>query len=153
MEYGTIEREIRVQASPEVAFAVVSRPEHLKEWWPDDAVGEAVVGARGELIWRDRETGRTESVAYTVVEVEEPRRFSFRWCYSDGDLRQGESLLVTFELTPLGDGTLIRLTESGFRELGWEAAVLEEHYREHIEGWNHFVPRLGVYVDRLVSAR
>jgi uncharacterized protein YndB with AHSA1/START domain len=153
MEYGTIEREIRVQASPEVAFAVVSRPEHLKEWWPDDAVGEAVVGARGELIWRNRETGRTESVAYTVVEVEEPRRFSFRWCYRDGDARRGDSLLVTFELSPVGDGTLIRLTESGFRELGWEAAVLEEHYREHIEGWNHFVPRLGVYVDRLVSAR
>ena len=67
MEYGTIEREIHVQASPEVAFAVVSQPEHLREWWPDDASGEAVVGAPGELIWRDQGTGRTESVAYTVV--------------------------------------------------------------------------------------
>ena len=38
MEYGTIEREIHVQASPEVAFAVVSQPEHLREWWPDDAI-------------------------------------------------------------------------------------------------------------------
>ena len=36
-EYGSIEREIYVDASPEVVFAVVSRPEHLREWWPDDA--------------------------------------------------------------------------------------------------------------------
>ena len=153
MEYGTIEREIHVQASPEVAFAVVSQPEHLREWWPDDASGEAVVGAPGELFWRDNETGRMESVAYTVVEVEEPRRFSFRWCYSEGDARRGDSLLVTFELAPVGDGTLIRLTESGFREMGWEAAVLEEHYRDHVAGWDLFVPRLGTYVGRLVSAR
>ena len=153
MEYGSIEREIQVHASPEVAFAVVSRPEHLREWWPDDASGEAVVGAPGELIWRNQETGASESVAYTVVEVEEPRRFSFRWCYSDGHARGGDSLLVTFELAPTEDGTLIRLTESGFRELGWEAAVLEEHYRDHVAGWDHFLPRLGSYVDRLVSTR
>ncbi len=153
MEFGTIEREIHVQASPEVAFAVVSQPEHLREWWPDDAAGEAVVGAPGELIWRDQETGRTDRVAYTVVEVDEPRRFSFRWCYGDGDARGGESLLVTFELSPVGDGTLIRLTESGFREMGWEVAVLEENFREHVAGWDLFIPRLGGYADRLVSAR
>ena len=37
MEFGSIEREIHVEASPEVVFEVVSQPEHLKEWWPDDA--------------------------------------------------------------------------------------------------------------------
>ena len=29
MEYGSIEREIHVDASPEVVFEVVSRPEHI----------------------------------------------------------------------------------------------------------------------------
>ena len=33
----SIEREIRVEASPEVVYEVVSSPEHLREWWPDDA--------------------------------------------------------------------------------------------------------------------
>ena len=37
MEFGTIEREIYVEASPEIVFEVVSSPDHLKEWWPDDA--------------------------------------------------------------------------------------------------------------------
>ena len=153
MEYGTIERDIQVDASPDVVFEVVSRPEHIREWWPDDARLEPVVGAAGELVWRNEETGETTTVAMSVVEVDPPRRFSFRWCYGDGDARGGESLLVTFELSPVGDGTLIRLTESGFREMGWEVAVLEEHYRDHVAGWDHFIPRLGAYVNRLVSAR
>jgi uncharacterized protein YndB with AHSA1/START domain len=153
MEHGTLEREIRVDAAPEVVFEVVSRPEHLREWWPDEAYGEPVPGAPGQLVWRDEATGRTETVAFTVVEVVPPRRFSFRWCYTDGDQRAGDSLLVTFDLVPEGDGTLLRLTEAGFREQGWEAAVLEERYAEHVTGWDLFLPRLAAYVARLVSAR
>jgi uncharacterized protein YndB with AHSA1/START domain len=37
MEYDSIEREIHVDASPEVVFEVVSRPEHISQWWADDA--------------------------------------------------------------------------------------------------------------------
>jgi len=36
--------------------------------------------------------------------------------------------------------------------MGWEAAKLEEMYRDHVSGWDHYVPRLGEYVTRLVSA-
>jgi hypothetical protein len=61
------------------------------------------------------------------------------------------SLLVTFELVPAGAGTLLRFTEEGFREQGWEAAVLEEQYREHAAAWDFFLPRLLTYVARLVS--
>jgi hypothetical protein len=37
------------------------------------------------------------------------------------------------------------MTETGFREMGWEVAVLEEQYREHVDGWNHFLSRLVDY--------
>jgi hypothetical protein len=60
-------------------------------------------------------------------------------------------LLVTFELEPSGGGTLLRFSETGFREKGWEAAVLEEQYHDHVSGWDHFLPRLVSYVDRLVA--
>ncbi|MFC6373520.1 SRPBCC domain-containing protein [Nonomuraea thailandensis] len=149
MEYGTIEREIHVDASPEVAFEVVSRPEHIAQWWTDDAVLEATPGAVGELIWGDR----AQVVRIVVEKTEPPRLFSFRWCHPDGDLEDSAaSLLVSFELTPSGTGTTIRLTETGFREMGWEAAKLEEQYRDHSTGWDTFVPRLGDYLA-LVSTR
>ncbi len=65
----------------------------------------------------------------------------------------GNSLLVTFELSPSGSGTALRMTEVGFREMGWEVAVLEEQYQEHVEGWDYFIPRLAEYVARLAASR
>ncbi len=150
MEYGTIERDIHVDATPEVVFEVISRPEHMREWWPDDARYEPVPGASGELVWHNAETGETSTVEVAVEEVDPPKRFSFRWCFAE-PARSGPSLRVTFDLVPAGAGTLVRMTESGFREMGWEIAVLEENYRDHVSGWDHYVPRLGAYLARLVG--
>jgi uncharacterized protein YndB with AHSA1/START domain len=150
VEYGSIERDIHVDASPEVVFEVVSRPEHMREWWPDDARFEPVAGAPGDLVWRNADTGETTTVALAVVEVDPPKRFSFRWCFSEPD-RSGDSLLVTFDLVPTGQGTRVRMTETGFREMGWEIAVLEEQYNDHATSWDRFIPALGAYVARLVS--
>ncbi|WBB57094.1 SRPBCC family protein [Verrucosispora sp. WMMD573] len=152
MEYGSIEREIRIDATPEVVYEVVTAPEHLRQWWPDDADLDPVPGATGTISFG--ETPNAEVLPLTVVAADPPRRFSFRWVYDElAVAAPTNSLLVTFELVPSGTGTLLRLTETGFRERGWEAAVLEEHYRDHATGWDHFLPRLVDYVARLVSAR
>ncbi|MBG6086545.1 SRPBCC domain-containing protein [Actinomadura viridis] len=148
MEYGSIERDIHVDASPEVVFEVISRPEHMREWWPDDARFAPVAGAPGELVWRDAETGETVTVDLAVVEVDPPKRFSFRWCFT-APHRSGDSLLVTFDLVPAGGGTRIRMTETGFREMGWEVAVLEEQYRDHATSWDRYIPALGAYAGRV----
>jgi uncharacterized protein YndB with AHSA1/START domain len=152
MEYGSIEREIHVDATPDVVYRVISTPEHLREWWPDDAELEPVPGGAGVITFGDPETPDAIVAPLTVVEADPPRRFSFRWVYDDGQTpAAGNSLLVTFDLVPSGAGTLVRFTEEGFRERGWEAAILEEAYREHATGWDYFLPRLVTYVARLVS--
>ncbi len=51
MEFGTIEREIYVDASPEIVFEVVSSPDHLRQWWPDEAHYEPVPGSTGEIVY------------------------------------------------------------------------------------------------------
>jgi uncharacterized protein YndB with AHSA1/START domain len=150
MEFGTIEREIYIDASLEVVFDVVSRPEHLREWWPDDARYEPAPGSQGEIVFGDLEAGGT-AVGFAVVDVHPPRTFSFRWTHPAGEVAgAGNSLLVRFDLAPSGGGTLLRMTETGFRERGWEIAVLEQQYREHVAGWDHFLPRLAPYVATLV---
>lgn len=149
MEFGTIEREIFVDASPEVVFAVVSSPEHVQEWWPDEAAYDARAGATGEIVFGERGSGGMV-VSFDVLEVEPPRTFSFRWTHPAGEPSvPGNSLLVTFDLTPSRGGTLLRMTESGFREMGWEAAVLEQQYREHASGWDHYLARIAPYVATL----
>ena len=45
MEYGSIERQFYVDASPDVVFEVISSPEHIRQWWSADTEIEAVSGA------------------------------------------------------------------------------------------------------------
>ena len=45
------------------------------------------------------------------------------------------------------------MTESGFREMGWEVAVLEQQYNEHITGWDFYLPRLVSYAQTLKVRR
>ncbi|NIL58747.1 SRPBCC family protein [Salinispora arenicola] len=149
MEFGTIEREIYVEASPEIVFEVVSSPEHLRQWWPDDARYDPRPGSAGEIVFGDRDAGGTV-VPFTVVNARPPRTFSFRWTHpADEAAVEGNSLLVTFDLTPSGGGTLLRVTEAGFRELGWEAAVLERQYQKHVAGWDFHLSRLVPYIAGL----
>ena len=149
MEFGAIAREIYVEASPEIVFDVVSKPEHVKQWWPDDARYDPTPGSTGELIFGDPEAGGG-AASLTVLDVRPPRTFSFRWTHPAGEAAAaGNSLLVTFDLTPSGRGTLLRMTETGFREMGWTAAVLERQYQEHVTGWDFYLPRLAPYVATL----
>lgn len=149
MEFGTIEREIYVEASPEIVFEVVSSPEHLRQWWPDDARYDPRPGSAGEIVFGDHDAGGTV-VPFTVVSARPPQTFSFRWTHpADEAAAEGNSLLVTFDLTPSGSGTLLRVTEAGFRELGWEAAVLERQYQKHVAGWDFHLSRLVPYIAGL----
>src|SRR4051812_6863036 len=117
MEYGKIEREIQIDASPATVFEVITSPRHLREWWPDDAVVDPTPGAIGELVFGDRSSGAAQIPEITVVDAVPSRLFSFRWVYPEGQrAAEGNSLLVTFELVANGDGTLLRMTETGFRE-------------------------------------
>jgi len=149
MEFGTIEREIYVEAPPEVVFEVVSSPAHLQQWWPDEARYELVPGSAGEIVFGERGAGGTV-VLFTVVHVQPPRSFAFRWTQPANEPAvEGNSLLVTFDLTPSDGGTLLKMTESGFREMGWEAAVLEQQFQQHVTGWDFYLPRLAPYATSL----
>ena len=91
MEFGTIEREIYIEASPEVVFEVVSSPEHVREWWPDEARYEPMPGSTGEIVFGDGDADGTV-VPFTVVEARPPRTFSFRWTHPAGEVGGGGQL-------------------------------------------------------------
>ncbi|WP_250006876.1 SRPBCC family protein [Actinoplanes sp. M2I2] len=141
METGPIEREIYIEASPEVVFDVVSDPKHVSRWWPDEARYELEPGAPGEIVFGDPQADG-KVVAFTVVEARPPRTFSFRWTQPAGHpATAGNSLLVTFDLVPSGQGTLLTFSERGFRE--------EEVRADHVNGWDYFLPRLAPYLATL----
>lgn len=153
MELGSIEREIHIDASPEVVFEVITSPAHIREWWngcETDVVPSA--GSVAELAW-GKGSDEPHIEQMTVVAAEPPRLFSFRWVYGgESAPTPANSLLVTFELSPSEGGTLLRMTETGFREKGWEIAVMEAAYADHVNGWDVFVPSIRDYVARLAPA-
>jgi uncharacterized protein YndB with AHSA1/START domain len=153
MESGSIEREIYVDAPPETVFDVVSSPDHIRDWWSAETDVEPVPGGTGALTWRDEASGRVDVVPITVVDAQPPHRFSFRWTHEAGEVAtETNSMLVTFELSPSGTGTVLRLTETGFRERGWEIAVLEEAYQDHVRGWDFYLPRIAEVAARSAAS-
>lgn len=145
LEQGSIERELHIDADPDVVFAVISDPRHVTAWWPDEASYVAEPGGTGEIAFHHEGHRIVQSIE--VVEAVPDRLFSFRWTQPAGEAaRPDNSYLVVFELEPVAGGTRLRMTETGFRERGWEAAVLEEAYRDHGEGWDHHLARLAPYI-------
>jgi len=153
MDHGSIEREIRIDAAPEVVFDVVSNPEHVEQWWPDGARYDPTPGSTGEIVFTTP-SGERAPTGFEVVDAIPPRRFAFRWTQPPGEpARADNSFLVIFELTPAGDGTLLRMTETGFRERGWDDAKVAAEHADHVSGWDHFLPRLTAYLGRLGARR
>ncbi|GAB3653622.1 SRPBCC domain-containing protein [Actinocorallia lasiicapitis] len=146
MEFGTLEREIHIDASPEVVFAVVSSPEHLREWWPDE-----VDLPGGRIGFGDMSADGTW-VRFTIVDSVPPKLFSFRWTHEEGEeAAEGNSLFVVFELAPAAGGTRLRMIESGFRERGWAEAKAAEEYADHSSGWDYYLPRLQTYAPKVAA--
>ncbi|TNC19402.1 polyketide cyclase [Amycolatopsis alkalitolerans] len=159
MEFGSIEQSVFVDASPAVVYEVVSSPEHIAGWYVDEAEYETVSGSRGHFAFGAPE--RRVEVPITVVEAVPGVKFSFRWMAPPAPeippvgatLTPENSLLVTFDLAPQGDGTLLTVTEAGMRELGWDAALLENYYNDHSEGWISLLGRLEKYVGQRTAGR
>ena len=152
MEFGSIDREIYIEASPEIVYEVVSSAEHVRQWWADDAQIGTGPGAEGFVAFGDQTAPGAKRERLTVLEADPPRRFSFAWVYDPATSGpEAHALTVTFDLAASGGGTVVRFSEKGFRERGWEGAVLEAAYQDHVRGWGIFLSRLETYAVALVS--
>src|SRR6185436_21193196 len=75
-----IEREIVIDAPPEVVWGIVTEAEHLAGWFSDEAEIDLRSGGRLLLTWRGHGTyeGRVQT-------VDPPRLFAFRWQTREGE--------------------------------------------------------------------
>ena len=74
MTSDTITRDIVINASAETVYDVVSRPEHIANWFSDEAELEPIPGRRGVLTFRMGDRRTEESVIeVTVVSADRPQ--------------------------------------------------------------------------------
>lgn len=138
-----IEREILIAAAPEKVWPLVAEPGF---WATDDET------VRGTLA----EEGRTLVVTHSehgdfpirVEKVDPPHYLAYRWvsAFPGEELREENSTLVEFTLTPEGDGTRLRVVESGFTELPTSDANRRNVVEDHTAGWEQCLPALAARV-------
>jgi uncharacterized protein YndB with AHSA1/START domain len=149
----SIEREILIEAGPEVVWRVITEPEQISRWFSDEAEVEARAGADGTLTWKpegrggDREFDLT--VPIRVMEAEPFRRFSFRWNHPEGsEPDESNSALVEFTLIEEAAGTRLRVLESGIGAVTHDETAKASYLEDHEHGWER---HLGEMLDYVAS--
>jgi uncharacterized protein YndB with AHSA1/START domain len=142
-----VEREILIDAPLDVVWSVITEPEHVGGWFSDSAVIDLRAGGEVTLTWE----GHSEH--WRVERVDPPHFVSFRWLRAvqehsaDGaELREDNSTLVEFSLTAEGEGTRLRVVESGFPQLAGSEGEKAKDAEEHRRGWELELGQLREYV-------
>jgi uncharacterized protein YndB with AHSA1/START domain len=138
---GQIEREVLIEAPIEVVWEVITAPDHILQWFSEEAEIELRVGGSGRLAFKSG-----DSYQLQVEAIEPPRRFAFRWVQPQGTVvRADSSMLVEFTLHPDGDGTRLRVVESGFDTVDWSDESTAKYADDHSRGWQELLGRLSLY--------
>jgi uncharacterized protein YndB with AHSA1/START domain len=145
-----IEREILIDAPLEVVWSVITEPEHVGGWFSDSAVIDLRPGGEVILTWEGHGTER-----WRVEKVDPPHFVSFRWMRAaheqpGAEFLEGNSTLVEFSLVAEGEGTRLRVVESGFRQLEGSEEEKAKDAQEHESGWELELGQLREYVSTQV---
>ncbi|MFG2194410.1 SRPBCC family protein [Streptomyces sp. NPDC048639] len=144
-----IVREIRIDAPVDRVWAVLTEPEHIGQWFGQGK--PTPIDLRpGGIMHLDH--GRYGYFLTRIVTVEPPRSFAYRWAsgFPGEEATEENSTLVEFTLTEDGDGTLLRLEESGFlgRAVPAEPSP-DDTYESHGAGWTGILDLVRAHVEAL----
>jgi len=131
----------RIKAAPEKVYEAWTRPEQMTRWWgvtenpkPPVAETDLRVGGRFRVQFWDPKNEH-HSVSGTYREVVPNRKLSFSWAWQSTPERES---LVTIDLNPVNDGTMLTLTHEQFYD--------EKARDDHGRGWNLSLDRLEAFL-------
>ena len=141
MSSDSIEREVLIDAPVDTVWSIVTEPQSIARWFADHA--EVDLRPGGDLLFKFASGAPGKG---TVEKVEPPHLFAFRWISPeperDMEAAQGHYTTVEFSLVAEGEGTRLRVVESGFTALEGTAAENAELAERHHGGWGMFLDRL-----------
>jgi uncharacterized protein YndB with AHSA1/START domain len=130
----------RYAAAPAKVFSAWTDPQKLGRWFcpracePMLAETDARVGGRYRIVVR-ADSGEEHDVSGTFREVVPDRKLVFTWAWRTTPERES---LVTVELKPDGDGTMLTLTHEQF----FDEAARDRHQ----SGWPTILDRLAEFL-------
>ncbi|MEU0522325.1 SRPBCC domain-containing protein [Streptomyces niveus] len=132
MSEDRIERETLIAAPLERVWSLVAQPGF---WVADKANLPGTVAKEGEsMVAKNAEYG---DFPVRVEKVEPPTYLAYRWAsaFPGEELREENSTLVEFTLAPEGDGTRLRVVESGFAALSGSEELRGQAVKDNTVGW------------------
>ncbi|GGP75348.1 SRPBCC domain-containing protein [Streptomyces melanogenes] len=132
MSEDRIERETLIEASLERVWSLVAEPGF---WVADKASLPGTAAREGEtMVAKNPEYG---DFPVRVEKVEPPTYLAYRWAsaFPGEELREDNSTLVEFTLTPEGGGTRLRVVESGFAALAGSEDLRGRAVKDNTGGW------------------
>jgi uncharacterized protein YndB with AHSA1/START domain len=137
-----IERTMTLALPPREVWPALTTAEGLSAWFWERATIDLRPGGAATMTF-----GSGTTVAMRVERVEEPRVFAYTWGLPDLPEDDPRRTYVEFILEPAGNGTLLRVTETGFAQLPVETR--RETYESHSDGW---LRELGELAEHLNGA-
>ncbi len=142
-----IEKQIELKAPPSRVWRALTDHQEFGAWFGVNLESPFVPGqsTQGNIT----HPGYEHLVMEVVVQkMEAEQRFSFHWhpyaVDPSVDYSSETPTLVEFTLEPTGDGTLLRVTESGFDAL--PQARRDEAFRMNEGGWSAQITNIENYV-------
>lgn len=110
---------VQTPASPDAAWAALTEPERVAEWFTD----ASALGGIGDAYRLDFGDGSV--VEGVVFHLEPGRAFAHTWVWADVEPTQ--ETLVTWMVEPANGGSRITLTHDGWAEAGLDEAARDDH--------------------------
>jgi uncharacterized protein YndB with AHSA1/START domain len=145
--------EIEIAAPPHRVFTALTDPRQLIRWWGEEGPCKATVwemDARVGGCWRFEAADPTGKVVVNgisnfkaggeIVAFDPPRLLSYTWI-ANWHAQPARKTLVSWELTPTGVGTRLKVTHSGLAE----EPVARQDYGG---GWPGVVEYLKHFVEK-----
>jgi uncharacterized protein YndB with AHSA1/START domain len=139
----SLELTHRFAAPRERVFEAWTNPELLRRWWAAGATWDtplAEVDAReggGYRLSMRTDEGEVHTVFGTYSEVRPPERLAYTWTWEEGPgpaMAGSENTRVVIDFLEDGDGTLVKLSHSGF--------ATSELKDLHVHGWQGVLANL-----------
>jgi uncharacterized protein YndB with AHSA1/START domain len=135
-----IERTVRLARPPREVWPALTTPDGLGTWFGERATIDLRPGGAASMTFAGGMT-----VEMRIERVEEPNVFAYTWRLPDLPEDDPRRTYVEFILEPDGDGTVLRVTETGFAQLPLDTRT--ETYESHRDGWSRELGELEAHLD------
>jgi uncharacterized protein YndB with AHSA1/START domain len=135
-----IERTATLTRAPDEVWQALTTSEGLSAWFGQRASIDLRPGGRATMTFAGGVI-----VDMRIERVEEPTVFAYTWRLPNLPEDDPRRTYVEFTLDPAGDGTQLRVVETGFAQLPLDTR--RETYDSHSEGWTRELAELVEHLD------